>query len=57
MMAWWHILLPLFVVENPRERNKIEKGKIFKSDYMTLKFKIDFHNQGSDFFFLNKHSY
>lgn len=57
MMAWWHILLPLFVVENPRERNKIEKGKIFKSDYMTLKFKTHFHNQGSDFFFLNKHSY
>lgn len=51
MMAWWHILLPLFVVENPRERNKIEKGKIFKSDYMTLKFKTHFHNRGSDFFF------
>lgn len=34
-----------------KERNKIEKGKIFKSYYMTLKFKTHFHNCGSDFFF------
>lgn len=41
-----------------KERNKIKKGKIFRSDYMTLKFKTHFHNRGSDFFFfLNKHSY
>lgn len=34
-----------------KEINKIEKGKIFKSDYTTLKFKTHFHNRGSDFFF------